>query len=51
MPEITTEDIERVELLEIVSDSKIGLKLLSKNQLEKLYELIEKKNYSHDFVI
>jgi hypothetical protein len=30
MPEITSDDIERVELLEIVSSSKIGFKVLSK---------------------
>jgi|GEM_PF-3637450 len=33
MPEIDSEDIERVGLLEIVSSSKAGLKILSKEQL------------------
>lgn len=42
------EDSERVELLEIVSSSKIGLKILSKEQLERLYRLVEGKDYSHD---
>jgi hypothetical protein len=48
MSEITSEDAERVELLEIVSDSKTGLKVLSKDQLERLYVLVEGKDYSHD---
>ncbi len=46
MPEITSEDIERVELLEIVSSSKTGLKMLSKEQLDRLYKLVEDKNYA-----
>ena len=46
MPEITSEDVERVELLEIVSSSKTGLKMLSKEQLDRLYRLIEDKNYA-----
>lgn len=48
MPNITAEDSERVELLEIVSNSKIGLKILSKEQLERLYRLVEGKDYSQD---
>lgn len=48
MPNITAEDSERVELLEIVSSSKIGLKILSKEQLERLYRLVEGKDYSQD---
>ena len=48
MPEITSEDIERVELLEIVSGSKTGLKVLSKEQLERLYKLVEAKNYTQN---
>ena len=43
MPEITSEDVERVELLEIVSGSKTGLKMLSKEQLQRLYKLVEAK--------
>jgi hypothetical protein len=48
MSEITSEDVERVELLEIVSGSKTGLKVLSKEQLERLYKLVEAKNYSQN---
>ena len=48
MPEITSEDVERVELLEIVSGSKIGLKMLSKEQLQRLYKLVEAKNYTQN---
>ena len=48
MQEVTVEDAERIELLQIVSSSKIGLKILSKEQLEKLYRLVEGKDYSHD---
>jgi hypothetical protein len=46
MSEFTKEDHERIELLEIVSSSKTGLKMLSKEQLERLYRLVESKNYS-----
>ena len=46
MQEITPEDIERIELLEIVSSSKTGLKVLSKDQLERLYILVEGKDYT-----
>jgi hypothetical protein len=48
MTEITSEDVERVELLEIVSGSKTGLKVLSKEQLERLYKLVEAKNYTQN---
>ena len=48
MTEITAEDTERVELLEIVSSSKMGLKILSKEQLQRLARLIEGKDYSPD---
>ena len=48
MVEITAEDTERVELLEIVSSSKMGLKILSKEQLQRLATLVEGKDYSHD---
>ncbi|HUU48352.1 MAG TPA: hypothetical protein VMW55_06185 [Nitrosopumilaceae archaeon] len=46
MSEFTKEDHERIELLEIVSSSKTGLKMLSKEQLERLSQLVESKNYS-----
>lgn len=48
MSKITSEDVERVKLLEIVSGSKTGLKVLSKEQLERLYKLVEAKNYSQN---
>ena len=48
MPEITSEDIERVELLKIVSSSKTGLKMLSKEQLERLHRLVNDKDYTHN---
>ncbi|MDX1441524.1 MAG: hypothetical protein R3237_03610 [Nitrosopumilaceae archaeon] len=47
MQEFTAEDAERVELLQIVSSSKIGLKILSREQLERLRRLVEGKDYSH----
>lgn len=43
---ITSEDLERVKLLEIVS--KKGLKELSLDDLKKLQILVEKKDYSHN---
>jgi len=48
MPEIKSEDVERVGLLEIVSCSKTGLKILSKEQLSRLYVLVKDKDYSHN---
>jgi hypothetical protein len=46
--EITTEDRERVRLLQLVSSSKNEFKKLSLEQLKRLQELIEKKDYSHN---
>ncbi len=48
MPEINSEDVERVGLLEIVSSSKTGLKILSKEQLSRLYVLVKDKDYAHN---
>ena len=49
MPEkITKEDRERVELLSIISSSKKAFKELSLEQLERLRDLVEKKDYSHN---
>ncbi|AFS81234.1 hypothetical protein NKOR_06805 [Candidatus Nitrosopumilus koreensis AR1] len=48
MPEITDEDRERVELLRLVSSSKNEFKKLTLEQLKRLQELVEKKDYSHD---
>ena len=45
---ITKEDRERVELLDIVSSSRKAFKNLSLEQLERLRELVEKKDYSHN---
>ena len=48
MPKITDEDRERVELLARVSSSKSEFQRLSLEQLRRLQELVEKKDYSHD---
>jgi len=48
MPEINSEDVERVGMLEIVSSSKTGLKILSKEQLSRLYVLVKDKDYTPD---
>ena len=48
MPETTDEDRERVELLRLVSSSKHEFKNLTLEQLKRLQELVEKKDYSHD---
>jgi len=45
---ITKEDRERVELLSIISSSKKAFKELSLEQLERLRDLVEKKDYSHN---
>ena len=46
--EITAEDRERVKLLHLVSSSKNEFKKLSIEQLKRLQELIEKKDYGHN---
>ena len=48
MTEITAEDKERVKLLNLISSSKHEFKKLSLEQLKRLQELVEKKDYSHD---
>ncbi|AJM92125.1 MULTISPECIES: hypothetical protein [Nitrosopumilus] len=48
MPKISDEDRERVELLRLVSSSKNEFKELTLEQLKRLQELVEKKDYSHD---
>lgn len=40
------EDLERLQLLDIVFTR--GVNVLSRVQLERLHDLIEKKDYSHD---
>ncbi|MDH3677427.1 MAG: hypothetical protein OEQ12_03910 [Nitrosopumilus sp.] len=49
MPEeITPEDLERVTLLKLITNSKQEFNKLSVTQLTRLQELLEKKDYSHD---
>ena len=48
MSGIADEDRERVELLRLVSSSKHEFKNLTLEQLKRLQELVEKKDYSHD---
>ncbi len=48
MNEATNEDRERVKLLRLISSSKNEFKNLSLEQLKRLEELVEKKDYSHD---
>ncbi len=48
MNEITNDDRERVKLLRLISNSKNEFKKLSLEQLKRLQELVEKKDYSHD---
>ena len=48
MPQITNEDRERIKLLRLVSESKNEFKKLTLEQLKRLEELVEKKDYSHD---
>jgi hypothetical protein len=48
MVEISDEDRERVKLLQLITNSKNEFKNLSLEQLSRLQELVEKKDYSHD---
>ena len=48
MSEITKEDRERIELLQRITSSKNAFKELNLNELKRLQELVEKKDYSHD---
>ncbi len=48
MVEITNEDRERIRLLNLVSGSKHEFKKLSLAQLQRLQELVEKKDYTHN---
>ena len=48
MADITSEDRERVKLLTLLSSSKHEFDKLSLEQLARLQELLEKKDYSHD---
>jgi len=44
---ITSEDKERVALLQLITNSKHEFNKLSVSQLTRLQELLEKKDYSH----
>ncbi len=48
MTEVTNEDRERVKLLRLITSSKNEFKKLTLEQLKRLEELVEKKDYSHD---
>ncbi len=48
MTEITKDDSERVKLLRLITSSKNEFKNLTLEQLKRLQELVEKKDYSHD---
>jgi hypothetical protein len=48
MTKISDEDKERVSLLQLISSSKNEFKNLSLEQLSRLEQLLEKKDYSHD---
>ncbi|MCH7966900.1 MAG: hypothetical protein IIB02_05720 [Thaumarchaeota archaeon] len=48
MTQISNEDRERIKLLRLISDTKHEFKKLSLEQLKRLEELVEKKDYSHD---
>jgi archaellum biogenesis protein FlaJ (TadC family) len=48
MTEVTSDDRERVKILHLISSSKNEFKKLSLEQLKRLQELVEKKDYSHD---
>ncbi|MBS1267433.1 MAG: hypothetical protein MAG458_01477 [Nitrosopumilus sp.] len=48
MSKITDEDRERISLLQLVTSSKNEFNNLTLDQLNRLQQLIEKKDYSHD---
>ncbi len=48
MTEISSDDRERVKLLRLITSSKNEFKKLTLEQLKRLEELVEKKDYSHD---
>ena len=48
MTKISNEDKERISLLQLITSSKNEFKNLSLDQLSRLEQLIEKKDYSHD---
>ena len=48
MTEVTKDDRERIKLLRLITSSKNEFKKLTLDQLKRLQELVEKKDYSHD---
>ncbi|MBA0908053.1 MAG: hypothetical protein ITD33_05555 [Nitrosarchaeum sp.] len=46
--DITPEDRERIKMLQLITSSKHEFKKLTLEQIKRLEELIEKKDYSHD---
>jgi hypothetical protein len=48
MAEISKDDRERIKLLRLITNSKNEFKKLTLEQLKRLEELVEKKDYSHD---
>ncbi len=46
--EITPEDRERIALLRLITNSRHEFNKLSVDQLTRLQELVEKKDYSHN---
>ncbi len=48
MNDVTKDDRERVKLLRLITSSKSEFKKLTLEQLKRLQELVEKKDYSHD---
>jgi len=48
MTKISDEDKERVSLLQLITSSKNEFKNLSLDQLSRLEQLLEKKDYRHD---
>ena len=48
MTEISSDDRERVKLLRLITSSKNEFKKFTLEQLKRLQELVEKKDYSHD---
>ncbi len=46
MPRITNDDRERVRLLNVVAQSKDGFKRLSLEEVVRLQELLERKDYT-----
>lgn len=48
MSDVSKEDKERIELLSKITRSKNAFKELTLDELKRLQELVEKKDYSHD---